>query len=79
MGTFSSQKMVPELYHRMSTQTPFDMVPYVQTAGRGGIRGGISGFEDHPYYSTGYAVLYDCFAFMTENLVYVAYPEGSNR
>lgn len=75
MGKFFNEKMVPELYTRMRTLTPYDMVPYVQTAGRGGIRGGITGFEDHPYYSTGYAVLFDCFAFMTENLVYVPYPE----
>jgi hypothetical protein len=75
MGSFFRGKMVPELYHRMRTQTPYDMVPYVQTAGRGGIRSGITAFEDHPYYSTGYAVLYDCFAFMTENLVYVNYPD----
>lgn len=75
MGKFFKQEMIPELYRRMSMQSSFDMVPYVQTAGRSGIRSGITGFEDHPYYSTGYAGLFDCFAFMTENLVYKPYPE----
>jgi hypothetical protein len=75
MAEFFKGKMIPGLYSKMKQNSKFGMIPYVQTAGRGGIKSGITGFEDHPYYSTGYAAMFNCFAFMTENLVYAAFPD----
>ncbi|MBA4321600.1 MAG: hypothetical protein C0408_02160, partial [Odoribacter sp.] len=75
MSVFFREKMIPGLYEKMKQYSRYGMIPYVQTAGRGGIKTGITGFEDHPYYSTGYAALFNCFAFMTENLVYAAFPD----
>jgi hypothetical protein len=75
MGEFFNEKMVPELYRRMNQETPYGMVPYLQLVDRGDIRKGIAGFNDHPIYSTGYASLFNCFAFMTETLVYKPFPE----
>jgi hypothetical protein len=75
MAEFFRNKMIPGLYDKMKQNSKYGMIPYVQSAGRGGIKSGITGFEDHPYYSTGYAALFNCFAFMTENLVYAAFPD----
>ena len=75
MSEFFKEKMIPGLYEKMKQHSKYGMIPYVQSAGRGGIKSGITGFEDHPYYSTGYAALFNCFAFMTENLVYAAFPD----
>jgi hypothetical protein len=75
MADFFKNKMIPGLYEKMKQNSKFGMIPYVQGAGRGGIKSGITGFEDHPYYSTGYAALFNCFAFMTENLVYAPFPD----
>jgi hypothetical protein len=75
MSEFFKEKMIPGLYEKMKQNSKFGMIPYVQSAGRGGIKSGITGFEDHPYYSTGYAAMFNCFAFMTENLVYAPFPD----
>jgi hypothetical protein len=75
MSEFFKEKMIPGLYEKMRMNSKYGMIPYVQSAGRGGIKTGITGFEDHPYYSTGYAAMFNCFAFMTENLVYAPFPD----
>ena len=75
MSEFFNERMVPELYRRMNDETPYGMVPYLQLVDRSDIRKGITGFNDHPFYSTGYASLFNCFAFMTETLVYKPFPE----
>ena len=75
MSKFFKEKMIPGLYDKMKQNSKYGMCPYVQSAGRGGIKSGIAGFEDHPYYSTGYAAMFNCFAFMTENLVYAPFPD----
>jgi hypothetical protein len=75
MSEFFKEKMIPGLYEKMKKYSKYGMIPYVESAGRGGIRTGITGFEDQPYYSTGYAALFNCFAFMTENLVYAPFPD----
>ncbi len=75
MDSFFREEMVASLYERMNNETPWGMVPYVQTAGRRGIRSGITAFNDHPYYSTGYTVLFNTFGFMTENLVHKPFPD----
>ncbi len=77
MQQFFRGKMLPELYNRMKTAHNNEMVPYVQYTDRGEIKA-IMGFEEFPYYSTGYAALFNSFAFMTETLVYKPYPERVN-
>jgi hypothetical protein len=75
MGEFSKDVMTPELYRRMNNETPWGMVPYVTMVESGDIRKGIAGFNDHPYFSSGYASLFNSFAFITETLVYKPFPE----
>jgi hypothetical protein len=75
MSEFFKKKMIPGLYEKMRLNSKYGMIPYVQSVVRSSIKSGITGFEDHPYYSTGYAALFNCFAFMTENLVYAAFPD----
>lgn len=74
MEKFFRNRMLPELYTRMKSDYNNEMVPYVQYTERGEIKA-IAGFEEHLYYSTGYASLYNSFAFMTETLVYKPYSE----
>ncbi|MGF1587250.1 MAG: M14 family zinc carboxypeptidase [Bacteroidales bacterium] len=75
MGEFFKDVMTPELYRRMNNETPWGMVPYVTMVESGDIRKGIAGFNDHPYYSSGYASLFNSFAFITETLVYKPFPD----
>jgi len=75
MGSFFKNSMVPSLYERMEQNSEYAMIPYVQTFSRGDIRSGIVGYNDNPYYSTGYTALFNCYSFMTENLVYKYFPD----
>ena len=75
MGRFFKEKMLPELYRRMDQESGYPMIPYVMTMNRGDIRSGITGYNDDPFYSTGYTSLFNCFSFMTENLVYAPFPD----
>ena len=74
MERFFRSKMLPELYSRMRTDYDNEMVPYVQYTDRGEIKA-IMGFEEHLYYSTGYATLFNSFSFMTETLTYKPYVD----
>jgi hypothetical protein len=74
MEKFFRARMLPELYSRMRTEYNNEMVPYVQYTDRGEIKA-IMGFEEHLYYSTGYASLFNSFSFMTETLTYKPYAE----
>lgn len=74
MELFFRKKMLPDLYERMKSVHNNEMVPYVQYTERGEIKA-ITGFEEHPYYSTGYSALFNSFGFMTETLVYKPYAE----
>lgn len=74
MEDYFRHKMVPELYKRMKNDYGNEMVPYVQYTDRGEIKA-IMGFDELPYYSTGYAALFNSFGFMTETLVYKPYAE----
>ncbi len=60
--------MVPALFDYMK-QTPYEMIPYVASL-HGSPDKGIAAFNDLPRFSTGYAALFNTFAFMTENHVY---------
>ena len=77
MERFFRAKMLPELYSRMRTDYDNEMVPYVQYTDRGEIKA-IMGFEEHLYYSTGYATLFNSFSFMTETLTYKPFDERVN-
>ena len=75
MGKFFKEELQPELYRRMDQESGYPMIPYVMTMRRGDIRSGILGYNDDPFYSTGYTSLFNCFSFMTENLVYAPFPD----
>ena len=75
MGKFYKNQMLPDLYKRMEENSEYGMIPYVATMNYGDIRQGIISYNDHPYYSTGYAALFNCYSFMTENLVYEYFPD----
>ena len=68
MGRFFHNTMIPALFDYMR-HTPYEMIPYVNSI-RGNPANGITAFNDLPRYSTGYAALFNTFAFMTENHVY---------
>ncbi|MBS0012063.1 MAG: hypothetical protein KFF49_11665 [Bacteroidales bacterium] len=76
MGKFFREEMLPGLYKRMEENSDYGMIPYVQMSNYlGDIKDGIMGFNDYPYYSTGYTALFNCYSFMTENLVYKYFPD----
>ncbi len=75
MDRFFRDEMVPALYERMNTETPWGMIPYLSLVNRGDIMAGVAAFNDHAYYSSGYASLFNCFSFITETLVSKPYPE----
>jgi len=68
MGKYFHNTMVPALFETMK-KTPYEMIPYVNLI-HGSPDKGISAYNDLPRYSTGYASLFNTFAFMTENHVY---------
>lgn len=73
MGTYFHQKMVPALFTFMKN-SPWEMIPYVQSVGRTPASG-IASYNDLPRVSTGYASLFNVFAFMTENHVYKPFSQ----
>lgn len=76
MGKFFKSKMLPELYSRMEANSEYGMIPYVQMRNYfGDIKNGIMGYNDDPFYSTGYTSLFNCYSFMTENHVYKYFPD----
>ncbi len=50
------------------------MVPYVEYSDHGPVNS-ILGFEEYPFFSTGYAALFNTFSFMTETLIYKSFAE----
>ncbi|HUS87081.1 MAG TPA: hypothetical protein VMW76_07575 [Bacteroidales bacterium] len=75
MASFFKEKMLPGLYDRMEKNSEYGMIPYVQTRDRANMRSGIIGYNDNRYYSTGYTSMFNCYSFMTENLVYKYFPD----
>lgn len=76
MGKFFKEEMLPGLYSRMEENSDYGMIPYVQMKNYyGDIKNGIMAYNDDPYYSTGYTSMYNCYSFMTENLVYKYFPD----
>ncbi len=74
METFFREKMVPSLYDRMRDESSNEMIPYVEYSDHGPVNS-ILGFEENPWFSTGYCSLFNSFAFMTETLIYKTFPE----
>ena len=68
MSSFFKEKMVPDLYKKME-KSPYEMIPYVNWNTRNA-DDGISSYFDAPRVSTGFASLFNTYAFMTENHVY---------
>jgi len=74
MEGFFRKQMLPELYKRMRDDSNCEMVPYVEYSDHGPVNS-ILGFEECPWFSTGYTALFNTFAFMTETLIYKSFPE----
>jgi hypothetical protein len=64
---------VPGLYELMAG-TPYEMIPYVNYV-ISSPENGITGYDDLPRYSTGYASLFNTIGFMTENHAYKEFPD----
>lgn len=74
MGRFFLNDMLPALYKRMREDSKNEMVPYVEYSDHGPVNS-ILGFEENPWFSTGYTALFNTFSFMTETLVYKSFSE----
>lgn len=73
VGAYMDRKFVPALYREMKERN-FEMSPYVETRGRTP-ETGIVGFLETPRFSTGYAALFNCMAFVTETHMWKPYDE----
>jgi hypothetical protein len=73
MGTFMNKQFEPGLYNLMQ-QKGFDLVPYVNHFGETPEKGW-SEFWDSPRYSSGYASLWNTFAFVPETHMLKPYPQ----
>ncbi|MGV3658165.1 MAG: M14 family metallopeptidase [Chitinophagaceae bacterium] len=73
MGKFMNQTFEPALYSLMK-QKGFDLVPYVNHFGETPEKGW-SEFWDSPRYSSGYASLFNTFAFVPETHMLKPYPQ----
>ncbi len=73
MGEYLNQVFEPELYRDMKTKN-YPMIPYVNVWGKDA-RTGWSEFFDGPRYSSGYASLFNVFAFTFETHMLKPYPQ----
>ncbi len=73
MGEYLHQQFEPGIYALMK-QKGFDLVPYVDFAGKTPEAGMIAYF-DSPRYSSGYASLWHTFAFVPETHMLKSYPQ----
>ena len=73
MGQFMNQQFEPALYTQMQ-QKGFDLVPYVNHFGETPEKGW-SEFWDSPRYSSGFASLFNTFAFVPETHMLKPYPQ----
>jgi hypothetical protein len=72
LGKFQKETLLPDLNKRMKKQG-WDMTPYVNFEETPD--SGMSGFLDHPRYSTGYATLHHCIGFMPETHMLKPFPQ----
>ena len=73
MGPFMNKQFEPAIYNLMQ-QKGFDLVPYVNHFGETPEKGW-SEFWDSPRYSSGYASLWNTFAFVPETHMLKPYPQ----
>ncbi len=73
LGGFMRDVFIPGLYELMA-ETPYEMIPYVNYV-ISSPENGITGYDDLPRYSTGYASLFNTIGFMTENHAYKEFPD----
>lgn len=73
MGQYINQQMEPAIYALMKTKG-YDLVPYVNHFGDTPEKGW-SAYWDSPRYSTGYAALWNTFAFMPETHMLKPYKQ----
>jgi hypothetical protein len=74
MQDFFRGKMLPSLYSRMKDDSKSEIIPYVEYSDHGPVKA-ILGYEESPMLSTGYASLFNTYAFMTETLIYKPFAE----
>lgn len=73
MGEYLHSDFEPALYSLMK-KDGFDMVPYVNHFGNS-VEEGWTGFWDSPRYASGYAALFQCFAFVPETHMLKSYAQ----
>jgi hypothetical protein len=73
MGDYMVQTFQPEIFKIMKTKG-YDLVPYVNFFGETPEQGWTE-FFDGPRYSSGYAALWHCFAFVPETHMLKPYPQ----
>jgi hypothetical protein len=73
MGRYLNETFEPALYRRMK-EKGFDLVPYVNHFGETPEKGWTE-FWDSPRYSSGYAALWNCFAFVPETHMLKPYAQ----
>jgi hypothetical protein len=73
MGAFMDQTFEPALYEQMKNRN-YDLVPYVNHFGETPEKGW-NEFWDSPRYSSGYATIRNCFAFVPETHMLKPYPQ----
>jgi len=69
MDRYFSEQMVPSLFREMKKGT-YELIPYVNWVSRMKPEKGLAAYYDAPRVSTGFASLFNTYAFMTENHVY---------
>jgi len=69
MNRYFKEEMVPSLFNEMRKGT-YELIPYVNWVDRMKPEKGLIAYYDAPRISTGFASLFNTFAFMTENHVY---------
>ncbi|MBZ4188223.1 M14 family zinc carboxypeptidase [Niabella beijingensis] len=73
MGEFMNRRFEPALYQLMGKEG-FDLIPYVNDFGDS-VTNGWAGFWDSPRYASGYATLFQSFAFVPETHMLKPYPQ----
>lgn len=73
LGEYMNQQLEPGIYSLMK-QKGYDLVPYVSFGGRTP-DAGLTAFFDGPRYSSGYATLWQTFAFMPETHMLKTYEQ----
>ena len=69
MSRYFKEVMIPSLFQEMKKRT-YELIPYVNWVDRMKPERGLSAYYDAPRVSTGFASLFNTYAFMTENHVY---------